>query len=209
VTSPWERIIRGLGILMAAAFLIVALTPVSNLAGKTFAIIPDRKPADAIVVLAAGLMNGGSLQDESLRRAIAGIDLYKQELAPLIVFSGPPRRDDLQRTEAEQRSILAQNMGIPVEAILKEETSNTTRDEAVRISRLLMHRGLRKILLVTDSLHLRRAKLVFESTGLEVFPAASDDSSVSAVSPKDRLFLASRVIEESAALAYYRLVGYF
>src|SRR5262249_16088836 len=132
-----------------------------------------------------------------------------QELAALIVFSGPPRRDDPQRTEAEQRSVLAQNMGIPVEAILKEETANTRRDEAVRISRLLMHRGLRKILQVTDSLHLRRSKLVFEGTGLYVYPAASDDYSVSAVSPKDRLFLASRVIEESAALAYYRLAGYF
>lgn len=209
MTSAWGRIIRGLGILIVIAFLIIALTPVSNLAAKTFAIIPDKKPADAIVILGAGLMNGGSLQDESLRRVVAGIDLYKQGLAPLIVLSGGARPDDLQHTEAQQRSILAQTMGIPAEAILKEETSNTTREEAVRISRLLMHRGLRKILLVTESLHLRRAKLVFENAGLEVFPARADDYSVSAVSAKDRLWLASRIIEESAALAYYRLAGYF
>jgi len=201
--------IRGLGILIIIACLIVALTPVSNFAGKKFAILPDKKPADAIVVLGAGLMNAGSLQDESLRRVIAGIDLYKQGLAPLIVLSGGARRDDMQHTEAQQRSILAQTMGIPAEAILKEETSNTTREEAVRISRLLRHRGLRKILLVTESLHLRRAKAVFESAGLEVFPATSDDYSVSAISAKDRLWLASRIIEESAALAYYRLAGYF
>jgi uncharacterized SAM-binding protein YcdF (DUF218 family) len=200
--------IRGLGILIIIAFLIVALTPVSNFAGKKFAILPDKKPADAIVVLGAGLMNAGFLQDESLRRAIAGIALYKQGLAPLIVLSGGARRDDMQDTEAQQRSKLAQTMGIPAEAIL-EETSNTTREEAVRISRLLMHRGLRKILLVTDSLHLRRAKVVFENAGLEVFPATSDDYSVSAISAKDRLWLASRIIEESAALAYYRLAGYF
>ena len=154
-------------------------------------------------------MNAGSLQDESLRRVIAGIDLYKQGLAPLIVLSGGARRDDMQHTEAQQRSILAQTMGIPAEAILKEETSNTTREEAVRISRLLMHRGLIKILLVTESLHLRRAKAVFENAGLEVYPATSDDYSVSAISAKDRLWLASRIIEESAALAYYRLAGYF
>ncbi|HMF00865.1 MAG TPA: YdcF family protein [Terriglobia bacterium] len=209
MSSAWERMIRGLGILIIIACLIVALTPVSNFAGKKFAILPDKKPADAIVVLGAGLMNAGSLQDESLRRVIAGIDLYKQGLAPLIVLSGGARRDDMQHTEAQQRSILAQTMGIPAEAILKEETSNTTREEAVRISRLLMHRGLRKILLVTESLHLRRAKAVFESAGLEVFPATSDDYSVSAISAKDRLWLASRIIEESAALAYYRLAGYF
>src|SRR5215471_11748271 len=193
MSSAWERMIRGLGILIIIACLIVALTPVSNFAGKKFAILPDKKPADAIVVLGAGLMNAGSLQDESLRRVIAGIDLYKQGLAPLIVLSGGARRDDMQHTEAQQRSILAQTMEIPAEAILKEETSNTTREEAVRISRLHMH----------------RAKAVFESAGLEVFPATSDDYSVSAISAKDRLWLASRIIEESAALAYYRLAGYF
>src|SRR5215475_6956876 len=200
--------IRGLGILIIIACLIVALTPVSNFAGKKFAILPDKKPADAIVVLGAGLMNAGSLQDESLRRLIAGIDLYKQGLAPLIVLSGGARPDDLQHTEAQQRSILAQTMGIPAEAILKEETSNTTREEAVRISRLLMHRGLRKILLVTESLHLRRAQLVFESTGLEVSPIASDDYAIVVNTPTARLWLAARVMMESVALAYYRVAGY-
>jgi len=201
--------IRGLGILTVIVFLLLALTPLSNLGGRIFAVSTDRQPADAIIVLAAGLMDGGALQDESMRRAIAGIVLYRQGLAPLIVFSGSGRRDHMEPTEAQQRSILAQTMGIPAEAILKEETSNTTRDEAVRISRLLMHRGLRKVLLVTESLHLRRAKLAFESTGLEVFPATSDDYSVSATSPKDRLWLTSRIVQESAALAYYRLAGYF
>src|SRR5262245_28374605 len=155
------------------------------------------------------MMRGGSLDDDSLRRALTGIALHIQGLAPILVLSGKGRPDEPEITEAGQRSKLAQAMGIAEETILKEETANTTRDEAVRISRLLMHRGLRKILLVTESLHLRRAKLVFENAGLEVFPARADDYSVSAVSAKDRLWLASRIIEESAALAYYRLAGYF
>jgi uncharacterized SAM-binding protein YcdF (DUF218 family) len=209
VTRSWERIIRGLGISTVILFFLITLTPVSNVAGKTFAIVPERKPADAIVVLAASLLAGGSLSDESMRRAIAGIELYKQGLAPLLVFSGRGRRDEPQPTEAEQRSLLAQAVGMPVDVILKEETANTTREEAVRISRLLVHRGLRKILLVTDSLHLRRAKLVFENAGLEVFPVPSDDYSASLVSSGERLWLASRIVEESAALAYYRLAGYF
>ena len=163
---------------------------------------------DAIVVLGAGLMNGGTLRDESLRRAVEGIALYKQGLAPILVLSGPGRRDGTPRSEAEQRSALAQAMGVPLEAILTEDTANTTREEAVRISRLLMHRGLRKILLVTDSLHLRRAKLVFETNGLEVFPAPSDDYSSAATTAKDRLWLLTRIVQETAALAYYRLAGY-
>ena len=209
MTSSWERIIRGLGVFAVSLFFLVALTPLSNVAGKTFAVVPERKSADAIVVLAAGLMTGGSLPDESMRRAIAGIELYNQRLAPVLVFSGRGRPNEPQHTEAEQRSLMAQAVGMPAEAILKEETANTTREEAIRISRLLVHRGLRKILLVTDSVHLRRAKLVFENTGLEVFPVPSDNYPASVVSSWDRLWLASRLVEESAALTYYRLAGYF
>ena len=209
MTRAWDRIIRGLGTLVAVVFLSVTLTPLSNFAGRIFTPAPERKPSDAIVVLAGGLKHGGSLQEESLRRAIAGIEVYKQGLAPILVLSGRNRLNEPQPTEAEQRSKLAQTMGIPAEAILKEETANTTREEAVRISRLLMHRGLRRILLVTASLHLRRAKLAFESTGLEVFPVPSDDYPAAAISPEDRLRLAGAIVRESTALAYYRLAGYF
>jgi uncharacterized SAM-binding protein YcdF (DUF218 family) len=208
VPNAWERIIRGIGCLTLTVLAVVALTPVSNLAGHAFSIPPDRQQSDAIVVLAAGLLHGGELSDESLRRVMTGISLYKQGHAPILVLSGRARRDEPLPTEAELRSRLAQQMGIPAEAILKEETANTTREEAVRIARLLMHRRLRKILLVTESLHLRRAKLTFQNTGLEVFPVPSDNYSVSSTSPWDRLWLGSRIIEETAALAYYRVAGY-
>ena len=203
-----RQILRGIGVIAAALFLLLALTPLSNFLGKSFALATENQPADAIVVLAAGVMHGGTLEDESLRRTLAGIELHKQGLAPILVVSGKGRPEDPQVTEAEQRSKLAQAMGIAGEEILKEETANTTRDEAIRISRLLMHRGLRKILLVTESLHLRRAKLVFENTGLEVFPAASDDYAIAVTTPSARLWLAARVMKEAAALAYYRMAGY-
>jgi uncharacterized SAM-binding protein YcdF (DUF218 family) len=208
MSRGWERALRNLGISTTVLFLILALTPLSNSLGKSFAPVSQIQPADAIVVLAAGVMHGGSLEDESLRRAMAGIALHKQGLAPILVLSGKGRPKETQTTEAEQRSRLAQAMGVAPETILKEETANTTREEAVRISRLLMHRGLRRILLVTESLHLRRAKLVFESAGLEVFPAASDDYSIAVTTPSARLWLAVRVVQESAALAYYRVAGY-
>lgn len=208
VTSTGLRLIRSLGIFTALLFFLIALTPLSNISGKALAVHRLVEPADGIVVLAAGLMHGGSLEDESMRRTIAGIELYKQGLAPILVLSGRANPEEPNMTEAQQRSILAQRMGIAAEAIFKEETANTTREEAVRISRLLMHRGLRKIVLVTESLHLRRAKLAFENTGLEVFPAPSDDYPVGMTGPQDRLWLASRIIKESAALAYYRLAGY-
>jgi uncharacterized SAM-binding protein YcdF (DUF218 family) len=200
--------IRSLGVLIVLALLIISLTPLVNVAGEAFVGPSERKQSDAIVVLAAGLARGGTLQDESRRRLIGGIVLYKEGLAPILVLSGRGRRDEPQLTEAESRSMFAQTMGIPAEAILKEETANTTKEEAVRISRLLMHRGLRRILLVTESLHERRAKLVFERAGLVVLSVPSDDYPIAAVSPLGRLWLAARLFQESAALTYYHLAGY-
>ena len=208
MTSYWQRIIRGLGVLTVVLFLVVALTPISNRVGRRMAIDPDVRPGGAIVVLAAGIMKGGDLGDESMRRAVRGIELCKKNFAPLIVLSGKAAPDQPVPTEAEVRAKLAEIAGIAPHAILKEETANTTREESIRISALLKERGVGRILLVTESLHMRRAKLVFERAGLEVFAAPSDDYSAAMKSPGDRLFLVKRIAQESAALLYYRLAGY-
>ena len=129
-------------------------------------------------------------------------------MAPLIVLSGTGRADEPNPTEAEIRAKLAAAMGIPSEAILKEETANTTREESAHIAAQLRQRNVSRILLVTESLHMRRAKLVFERAGLQVLPAASADYSIALVSPGDRLWLAIRIMQESTALIYYRMAGY-
>ena len=84
----------------------------------------------------------------------------------------------------------------------------TTYQEAVFTADLLRPRRVRKILLVTESMHMRRAKLLFEKAGLAVLPALSDRNFEAAVAPQDRLMLIFRIAEETAALIYYRIAGY-
>jgi uncharacterized SAM-binding protein YcdF (DUF218 family) len=198
----------GVGILVAVGFLVTTLTPVSNYASALFAPKPIVRPAGAIVVLGGGVWKGGMLDDESLRRTVRGIELYKTNLAPIIVFSGPPRDDDSSRGEAEIRAQLALIMGVPQNAIIKETAATTTREESIRIPRTLQAQGIHSILLVTESLHMRRAVYLFERAGMEVYPAPSDNSSVAATSPDRRLRLIARIVEETGALIYYRLAGY-
>jgi uncharacterized SAM-binding protein YcdF (DUF218 family) len=99
-------------------------------------------------------------------------------------------------------------MGIPPEAIIKIETSMTTREESIHTASVLRQRNMHRIILVTESLHMRRAKLVFERSGLEVLPAISTDYPGAILRPGGRLWLAMRLMQESAALVYYRLAGY-
>lgn len=205
----WERIIRGLGVVTVITFIVVTLTPAGNAVGRRIAVISPRlQPADAIVVLGAGLLGGGALNEESMRRAIAGIELFKKGMAPIIVFSGTARPDSSGLTEAEVRAKLAESMGIPPGAIFKEETANTTREESIHIGKTLRGRNAVKILLVTESLHMLRARHVFERAGLDVQPAVSADYPALLRSPGDRLWLAMRIAQESSALIYYRLAGY-
>lgn len=189
-------------------FLVVTLTPAANTVAMRIAVPSRIEKSDAIVVLAGGLLRDGTLLDESMRRAMQGFALYKEGLAPLIVLSGRARLDRPTPTEAEVRAEFAQRFGIPSDAILTETTANTTREESVAIGRILQQRNVSRILLVTESLHLRRSMLVFERAGFQVLPAPSDDFSTSADSPGYRLWLFTRVMQEAAALAYYRAAGY-
>ena len=202
------QIIRALGALTVLFVTVTAFTPIPNIAGSALAVMPAIEPSDAIVVLAAGIAKDGELIDESMRRAVHGLELYKRGLASLIIFSGPRRRDSQVPSEANARSRLAEDMGVPPNAIVKIEMVDTTRQESEEIADFLLKRNARRILLVTESLHMRRARLVFERAGLQVFPAPSDTYSKAAYSPKERLWLAIRVIEQSMALVYYQVAGY-
>ena len=191
------------------AFLVITLTPASNAIGRRMAVTSGQlEQADAIVVLGAGVMPTGILTDESMRRFVAGVELYKRGMAPVFVVSGPGRAEAPVPTEASLRAKLAETMGIPPAAILLEGAVNSTRDESVRIAQKLRARNATRILLVTESLHMRRAKLVFEREGLRVQPAVSADYPAALMSPSDRLWLTVRIAQEGVGLIYYRLAGF-
>jgi uncharacterized SAM-binding protein YcdF (DUF218 family) len=193
---------RILGALTLAAFIAAAFTPVQRTVARRLAVYPDVGPAEAIVVLGASVNLDGTLGDASLRRAVSGISLYREGLAPRLVFLG-------MAGEAESRARLAMSFGVPREAIVTEGEEPTTRDEAHRMGVVLGERlGIHKILLVTDILHMRRARALFERAGLSVRPAPTETGVLGAASPERRLLLTRYVLQEFVALAYHRLFGY-
>jgi uncharacterized SAM-binding protein YcdF (DUF218 family) len=97
---------------------------------------------------------------------------------------------------------------VPAEAILTVGAGYTTRDEAKQMERLLRSRSVQRILLVTDALHMVRAKALFEQAGFEVLPAPALEGAGSAERPQGRLELFYRTLQELVARQYYRLVGY-
>lgn len=158
------------------------------------------------MVLAGGLQPDGLLSDLSLRRALQGIVLHREGLASLLVFLGEARGE--HPSEASIRAELARQLGISPKAILTEAGARTTREEAVRVEKLLRPMGVGRILLVTDSQHMTRAQALFERAGFEVLPAPANDFSSAAVAPEERLRLVRRIAQEFIARLYYRMAGY-
>jgi uncharacterized SAM-binding protein YcdF (DUF218 family) len=200
--APRPRLCTLLGALVLALFMVAGFTPAPNLAGAWLGIPSSVHPAGAIVVLGGGgVWDDGMPNNASLRRAVRGIVLYREGLAPLLVFSGVA-------DEIEARVELARELGVPPEKTLAARVSRTTRDEAARLRALLDPWGVRTILLVTDSQHLNRARRLFERAGFQVFAAAADDFPTTPEWPEGRLALARRICGEVLARLYYKAAGY-
>jgi len=186
------KFFRLVGLAGVIGLLLVGFTPLPNVLGGCVSTPPRLGQAGAIVVL------GGP---EAQHGAIHGIVLYRQGLAPLLVFSGSV-------SEVLSRRSLARDLGLPPGAVVTEDAALTTRQEATRVGALLRARGIRRILLVTDALSMKRAQGLFERVGLDVLPAPSTSAGDSMGPPQDQLGFSLLMAEEATAHVYYRLMGY-
>ena len=69
---------------------------------------------------------------------------------------------------------LLRALGVPAEAIVREEASASTYENCVRSREILREREARDVILVTSALHMRRALATCRSAGIAVRPAPTD-----------------------------------
>lgn len=110
------------------------------------------KKADAIVVVSGG---------DTAARVAEGVELYDNGWADRLVFSGAAE-DKTGPSNAEAMRRIALDAGVPDYAIVLEEFSETTRQNAENTRELLEEQNIRRIILVTSGYHQRRAGLEFE-----------------------------------------------
>lgn len=109
--------------------------------------------ADAIVAVSGG---------DTSARTVEAVRLYQAGWASKLIFSGAARdKSGPSNAEAMKREALA--AGVPESAILIEESSETTRQNAEQVKRLLNDNKIDSVILVTSGYHQRRASLEFTS----------------------------------------------
>jgi uncharacterized SAM-binding protein YcdF (DUF218 family) len=120
--------------------------------------------ADALVVLGAGVNRDGRAGPALTRRSTLGAALFAEGVAPQVVCSGgqPPDRPN---SEANACRDVLLRLNVPDEAILREDRSHSTEENALHTAQLL---PAARVVVVSDSYHLLRAGILFRSYGFDV-----------------------------------------
>jgi uncharacterized SAM-binding protein YcdF (DUF218 family) len=128
---------------------------------------PSARPdaAAVIVVLGAKILPDGRPSGALERRMRVAISLYHAGLAPLLVLSGGGGR---AIPEADVMQQLALAAGVPASALLLEPRSRTTLENATETAKLLTPTRGAGVVLVTDSCHALRARMLFRMAGVRV-----------------------------------------
>jgi uncharacterized SAM-binding protein YcdF (DUF218 family) len=141
----------------------------------------DCPPADVIVVL------GGSTVPPLAPRAHVEVEgaydrllyamrLYRAGKANSLILSGGTIAElsGSAMSEASQYLELALESGIPVEAIVLEERSRNTYENALYARQTMHEHGWQRALIVTSAAHMPRAMAVFRTLDIDVLAAPAD-----------------------------------
>lgn len=105
------------------------------------------KKADVIIAISGG---------DTTSRAEKAINLYRQNFAKNIIFSGAAA-DPSSPSNAKVMYDLAVKKGVPQSAIKLDETSENTRQNSENVAKILKENGWTNAILVSENYHLRRA----------------------------------------------------
>jgi uncharacterized SAM-binding protein YcdF (DUF218 family) len=127
---------------------IALLLVVVFLFGASLYLSPQDKleNADAIVVISGG---------DTDARISEGVEIYMDGFSDIIIFSGAAAEGEVSNASAMRN--IAMRKGVPIDAILIEEDSKTTDENAIDVARVVKREGFKSIILVTSPYHQRRA----------------------------------------------------
>ena len=153
----------GVAALVALALLVERTTWAEGAArGLT---VRDRiVRSDAVVVLAADIFADGTPTPQSQRRLSHAYGLLRAGWSPRLVLTrfAPPRPSYAPIVRRQMKSA-----GLEAE-VLEAGPIRITRDEARQVSTLARERAWKRVILVTDRSHTRRARALFHEAGLRV-----------------------------------------
>ena len=154
------------------------------------------------------------LAADTLYRSLHALALIKDMTCPILLSGGPSPGAPRSPVGRRHARVLHRSRHRSL-ALIVENRSSTTHENAVEGAKLLRARGLGRIVLITDAKHMKRAAACFRKEGLEVIPSPCN-SFTSKFQNRWDDYLPSpngaarfqEAVHEWVGLAYYALRGW-
>ncbi|MBI4355029.1 MAG: YdcF family protein [Candidatus Omnitrophica bacterium] len=183
-------------------------TPLVWWAASPLKVADPLRPVDAIIVLGGGVGESGRAGQGYEERIQYAVQLYRDGYAPALICSSGYV---FVIQEAEVMKALAVSLGVPEQAIILEQRSANTYQNAVYTAEILRHRGWHSAMVVTSPYHARRVTLVYQTVApdLTVLLAPLPHSVFfGGGGPPVQLRQMQAILHEYAGIVYYRFKGY-
>lgn len=126
-------------------------------------------PADAAVVLGAAVWTS-EVSPVFRERINHAVELHRKGRVRKLIFTGGQGNPG-EPTESSAARQYAVESGVPLSDILIEEKSHTTYENIVYAKQLADRHGIKKVLIVSDPLHMKRAMTMAADLGLIAEPS--------------------------------------
>ena len=136
----------------------------------------EARPAQAIVVLGAA-QYAGRPSPVLRARLDHAVNLWKRDLAPLLILTGGTGQGDTTSEAAVGRTY-AKKRGVPDTLILVENEGRTTRESLKAVAGMLEVRGLSSALLVSDPFHMLRLRILARRFGFTPYTSPTRTSPI-------------------------------
>ena len=154
-----------IGVAVVVIYLVLLQTPIAWSLADPLLIRDAPQPADAIIVFAGGAGESGQAGGGYQERVKQAVELYKAGFAPRMIFSSG---FVFAFEEAQMMRGLAQENGVPPEAIVLETHATNTYQNVVLTNQILTQHGWKRILLVSSPYHMRRAVMTWRKSAAGV-----------------------------------------
>jgi len=159
----WLRRLLGLALLVALGWFGWLYFQIKAVAGQD-----EARPADAIAVFGAAEYSGRPSPVLHARLDHA-VELFRQEIAPLVITLGGGSDREVGMTEGGVgRDYLLAN-GVPYDQIVAETESVDTEQQVAKLAQIARARHLNSIVVVSDGTHLFRIRKLCQDAGLIVY----------------------------------------
>ena len=190
--------------LLGALVLVVSTTPLVKWWGASLAGKWNDPNGDVLVVLGGGVLDPGVLASNSYWRATYALWAWRAGHFRYILLCGS---GDPQTPVADLMADYLKFHGVPAGAILVENHSASTRENALFSKPILEKLPGRKVLLTSDY-HMYRALRCFQKIGVELEPRPFPDAIKRGNGWTSRWSAFVDLVIETAKIGYYWKQGW-